>query len=87
MDDLKREFAKKEGEPLTLSYKINVEIIFIDLKYSPLDQQHHHHDQVLVLNVLWSVTCGRKLHPQQQEFQVRLVVILIIMIQQLLLSR
>merc|ERR1719216_530319 len=24
---------------------------------------------VLVLNVLWSVTCGRKLHPQQQEFQ------------------
>ena len=88
MDDLKREFAKKEGEPLTLSYKINVEIIFIDLKHPPLDQQyHHHHDQVLVLNVLWSVTCGRKLHPQQQEFQVKLVVILIIMIQQLLLSR
>ena len=76
MDDLKREFAKKEGEPLTLSYKINVEIIFIDLKHPPLDQQyHHHHDQVLVLNVLWSVTCGRKLHPQQQEFQVRLVVV------------
>jgi len=47
VNDLKREFAKKEGEPLTLSYKINV----------------------LVLNVLWSVTCGRKLHPQQQEFQ------------------
>ena len=39
VDDLKREFAKKEGEPLTLSYKINVEIIFIDLKHPPLDQQ------------------------------------------------
>ena len=22
-----------------------------------------------ILNVLWSVTCGRKLHAQQQEFQ------------------
>ena len=26
VDDLKREFAKKEGETLTLSYKINVRI-------------------------------------------------------------
>ena len=46
---------------------------------------HHHrnhddHDtcfQVLVLNVLWSVTCGRKLHPQQQEFQVTNIKIII----------
>jgi len=45
--ELKREFAKKDGEALTLSYKLNV----------------------LLLNVLWSLTCGRKLHPQQQEFQ------------------
>jgi len=45
--ELKREFVKKEGEALTLSYKLNV----------------------LLLNVLWSLTCGRKLHPQQQEFQ------------------
>ena len=27
VDDLKREFAKKEGEALTLSYKINVKIL------------------------------------------------------------
>ena len=27
VDDLKREFAKKEGEALTLSYKINVRIL------------------------------------------------------------
>ena len=27
VDDLKREFAKKEGETLTLSYKINVRIL------------------------------------------------------------
>ena len=27
VDDLKREFAKKEGEALTLSYKINVNSI------------------------------------------------------------
>jgi hypothetical protein len=24
-----------------------------------------------ILNVLWSLTCGRKMHAQQQEFQVR----------------
>jgi hypothetical protein len=23
-----------------------------------------------ILNVLWSLTCGRKMHAQQQEFQV-----------------
>ena len=47
--DLKMGFAKKEGEPLAISYKMNVGI----------------------LNILWNVTCGRKLHAQQQEFQVR----------------
>ena len=46
--DLKTGFAKKEGEALAVSYRMNVAI----------------------LNVLWNVTCGRKLHPQQQEFQV-----------------
>lgn len=45
--EFKREFAKKEGEALSLSYKLNVGI----------------------LNVLWNMTCGRKLHSQQQEFQ------------------
>ena len=45
--DLKFWLAKKEGEPLAISYKLNVGI----------------------LNVLWNVTCGRKLHSQQQEFQ------------------
>jgi len=47
VQDLKLWFQKKEGEPLAVSYKLNVGI----------------------LNVLWSVTCGRKLHAQQQEFQ------------------
>ena len=37
VDDLKIWLQKKEGEPLALSYKLNVGI----------------------LNVLWSVTCGR----------------------------
>jgi len=45
--DLKFWLAKKEGEALAISYKLNVGI----------------------LNVLWNVTCGRKLHAQQQEFQ------------------
>jgi len=45
--DLKMGFAKKEGEALAISYKMNVGI----------------------LNILWNVTCGRKLHAQQQEFQ------------------
>ena len=62
VEDLKIWLRKKEGEPLALSYKLNIGI----------------------LNVLWSVTCGRweksalhdyyslifrKLHAQQQEFQ------------------
>ena len=47
--DLKMGFAKKEGEALAISYKMNVGI----------------------LNILWNVTCGRKLHAQQQEFQVK----------------
>jgi len=47
VEDLKTWLRKKEGEPLALSYKLNIGI----------------------LNVLWSVTCGRKLHAQQQEFQ------------------
>ena len=51
--DLKMGFAKKEGEALAISYKMNVGI----------------------LNILWNVTCGRKLHAQQQEFQVKLVII------------
>ena len=46
--DLKMGFAKKEGEALAISYKMNVGI----------------------LNILWNITCGRKLHAQQQEFQV-----------------
>ena len=37
VDDLKTWLRKKEGEPLALSYKLNIGI----------------------LNVLWSVTCGR----------------------------
>merc|ERR1712183_721954 len=45
--DIKMGFAKKEGEALAISYKMNVGI----------------------LNILWNVTCGRKLHAQQQEFQ------------------
>ena len=47
VSDLKFWLAKKEGEALAISYKLNVGI----------------------LNVLWNVTCGRKLHAQQQEFQ------------------
>ena len=39
VQDLKLWFQKKEGEPLAVSYKLNVGI----------------------LNVLWSVTCGRYL--------------------------
>jgi len=45
--DLKMGLAKKEGEALAISYKMNVGI----------------------LNILWNITCGRKLHAQQQEFQ------------------
>jgi len=45
--DLKRDFAKKEGEAQILSYKLNVGL----------------------LNILWSIVNGRKLHSQQQEFQ------------------
>ncbi|XP_023333086.1 cytochrome P450 2C27 [Eurytemora carolleeae] len=45
--DLKSEFSKHEGEPVSVSYKTNISI----------------------LNVLWNVVCGRKLHSQQQEFQ------------------
>merc|ERR1712123_121631 len=45
--DLKMGFAKKEGEALAISYKMNVGI----------------------LNILWNLSCGRKLHAQQQEFQ------------------
>jgi len=45
--DLKMDFAKKDGEPLSISYKTNIAI----------------------LNVLWNLVCGRKLHSQQQEFQ------------------
>merc|ERR1712198_71521 len=45
--DLKMGFAKKEGEALAISYKMNVGI----------------------LNILWNIACGRKLHAQQQEFQ------------------
>ena len=37
VEDLKIWLRKKEGEPLALSYKLNIGI----------------------LNVLWSVTCGR----------------------------
>jgi len=45
--DLKMDFAKREGEVDSLSYKTTVGI----------------------LNILWSLTCGRKMHSQQQEFQ------------------
>jgi len=45
--ELKRNFAKREGQALAISYKMNVGLI----------------------NVLWHLVCGRKLHPQQQEFQ------------------
>ena len=80
VDDLKREFAKKEGEPLTLSYKINVKRNEHDHIVYRHDHNHGHGLQVLVLNVLWSVTCGRKLHPQQQEFQVVIIKIILIRI-------
>ena len=78
--DLKREFSKKEGEPLTLSYKINVKRHEHDHIVYRHDHNHGHGLQVLVLNVLWSVTCGRKLHPQQQEFQVMIIKIILIRI-------
>jgi cytochrome P450 family 2 subfamily D len=45
--DLKMDLSKKEGEAVTVSYKMNISI----------------------LNILWSLVCGRKLHAQQQEFQ------------------
>jgi len=45
--DLKLEFAKKDGEAASVTYKTNIGI----------------------LNILWSLVCGRRLHSQQQEFQ------------------
>jgi len=47
VSDMKVDWAKKDGETVAVSYKVNVGI----------------------LNILWSITCGRKLHAQQQEFQ------------------
>ena len=49
--DLQQGLSRKEGEPVAVSYKLNVAII----------------------NILWNLACGRKLHAQQQEFQVGLV--------------
>lgn len=45
--DLQMDLAKKVGEPIQMSYKLNVGII----------------------NILWTVASGRRLHSQQQEFQ------------------
>jgi len=47
IDDMKLELSKKVGEPVGLSYYLNVGII----------------------NCLWTIVSGRRLHAQQQEFQ------------------
>ena len=71
---------------LLLEFKIFIPRLSPFYLYFYLHPHAHHHRnhddhdtrfQVLVLNVLWSVTCGRKLHPQQQEFQVTNIKIII----------
>ena len=48
IDDMKLELSKKVGEPVGLSYYLNVGII----------------------NCLWTIVSGRRLHAQQQVLKI-----------------
>ena len=75
VSELKQWLGRRQGEAIAPGYRLNIGILnvssaSVQCTVSQLGIVQSKLFAHCVVQVLWTVTCGRKLHPQQQEFQV-----------------
>ena len=78
VSELKQWLGRRQGEAIAPGYRLNIGILNVSSapvqctvsQLGIVQRKQHSMFAHCVVQVLWTVTCGRKLHPQQQEFQV-----------------